>query len=121
MRNSPTPKRTSFFKAGDVVVLDFPGVNGTKRRPAVVLSSYTYHAHRPDCIVGLITSQTAGGLGPTDHALQDWKAAGLRLPSAFRAFLVTVPRSVVTGPIGRLTNLDWQEVCTRVQTALEVI
>jgi mRNA interferase MazF len=29
---------------GDVVVVDFPGVMGIKRRPAVVVSSDTYHS-----------------------------------------------------------------------------
>ncbi len=27
------------FKAGDVVAVDFPGVSGIKRRPAIVLST----------------------------------------------------------------------------------
>ncbi|WNN92036.1 type II toxin-antitoxin system PemK/MazF family toxin [Gloeocapsopsis dulcis] len=40
------------------MTVDFPGVTGIKRRPAVVLSSDTYHANRPDVIVGLITTQT---------------------------------------------------------------
>lgn len=44
------------FNPGDVVTVDFPGVTGVKRRPAVILSSATYHANRPDVIVGLITS-----------------------------------------------------------------
>ena len=44
------------FNPGDVVTVDFPGVTGVKRRPAVVLSSATYHANRPDVIVGLITT-----------------------------------------------------------------
>lgn len=35
-------------KSGDVVTVDFPAVTGIKRRPAVVLSSETYHANRPD-------------------------------------------------------------------------
>lgn len=73
--------------AGDIVVADFPGARGTKRRPAVVISSLTYHSARPDVILGLITSQTASAVGPTDYLLQDWAAAGLRVPSAFRAFL----------------------------------
>ncbi|WP_448564286.1 type II toxin-antitoxin system PemK/MazF family toxin [Trichothermofontia sp.] len=45
------------FNASDVVTVDFPGITGTKRRPAVVLSSAVYHAHRPDVIIGLITLQ----------------------------------------------------------------
>jgi len=52
--------------AGDVVVIDFPGVQGIKRRPAVVLSSAAYHTSRPDVVVGLITSRAVAA-GPTDH------------------------------------------------------
>jgi mRNA interferase MazF len=55
----------NLFSPGDVVVLDFPGVTGVKRRPTVVLSSAVYHTSRPDVVVGLITSQTIA-LGPTD-------------------------------------------------------
>ena len=43
------------FDAGEVVVVDFPGVTGIKRRPAVVLSSDTYHTARPDIVVGLMS------------------------------------------------------------------
>jgi mRNA interferase MazF len=60
----------SLFNPGDVVAIDFPGVTGVKRRPAVVLSSAVYHASRPDVVVGLITSQTTTALGPTDYVLQ---------------------------------------------------
>ena len=42
------------FDAGDVVTVDFPGITGMKRRPALILSSATYHTARPDIIVGLI-------------------------------------------------------------------
>lgn len=65
------------FNPSDVVTVDFPGVRGIKRRPAVIVSSPTYHDNRPDVIVGLITTQTAG-LGITDYVLQDWEATGLR-------------------------------------------
>ncbi len=78
------------FHFGDVVTVDFPGVTGIKRRPAVILSSETYHASRPDVIVGLITTQTTA-LGITDYALQDWQSAGLRVASIFRSFIVTLP------------------------------
>jgi len=42
------------FNAGDLVSVDFPGVTGIKRRPAVILSSSTYDSIRPDIIVGLM-------------------------------------------------------------------
>jgi mRNA interferase MazF len=101
-----------------VVVVDFPGVTGVKRRPAVVLSSDTYHSARPDLIVGLITSQTSGALAPTDHALHDWAAAGLRVASAFRSFLVTLPPAANPVLAGHLSERDWNAVRARVKTAL---
>lgn len=81
----------NLFNPGDIVAVNFPGVTGVKRRPAVILSSPVYHAARPDVIVGLITSQTAAAADPTDYLLQDWAQAGLRVPSAFRSFLATLP------------------------------
>jgi mRNA interferase MazF len=97
------------LNAGDLVTVDFPGVNGIKRRPAVIVSSATYHAIRPDIIVGLITSQTKG-LGATDYILQDWIAAGLRVESIFRSFIITLPKSANVIQIGHLSERDWQGV-----------
>jgi mRNA interferase MazF len=103
--------------AGDIVVTDFPGATGIKRRPAVVLTSSIYHSTRPDVILGLVTSQTAASIGPTDCLLQDWSAAGLRVPSAFRAFLVTLPAGALSAKIGQLSDRDWSAVCNCVDTA----
>ena len=105
---------------GSVVWIEFPGVVQTKRRPAVVLSSATYHSTRPDIIVGLITSQTSKSISPTDYFLQDWQTAGLRVPSAFRAFIVTLPRSAIVSTMGTLAPKDWNEVVTRVKLAMEL-
>lgn len=105
------------FNPGDVVIVDFPGVTGIKRRPAVVLSSATYHATRPDVIIGLITTQTTG-LGITDYTLQDWAAAGLRVASVFRSFIVTLPPSANLVLIGHLSEVDWKAVRACVKIAL---
>jgi mRNA interferase MazF len=106
------------LKAGEVVVVDFPGATGIKRRPAVVLSSDTYHSSRPDVILGLITSQVTGSMGSTDYALVDWAVAGLRLPSPFRSFLVTLPWTAVHQVAGHLSDQDWLAVQARLKTAL---
>lgn len=94
------------FNAGDLVTVDFPGVTGIKGRPAVVLSSATYHTVRSDMIIGLITTQTTK-LGVTDYVLQDWAAAGLRITSIFRCFIVTIPPSANPILIGHLSERDW--------------
>jgi mRNA interferase MazF len=108
------------FNPGDVVTVDFPGVTGIKRRPVVILSSATYHAIRPDVIVGLITTQTTT-LGATDYALQDWAAAGLRVASIFRSFIVTLPPSANLFMIGHLSERDWKGVRACVKVALATL
>ena len=104
---------------GDVVTVLFPGAHTTKRRPAVVVSSAEYHRTRPDVIVGVLTTQTARATGPTDYQLLDWSSAGLRAPTAFRSFLLTFPATEVT-VIGKLPPRDWQEVQSRLGTAVSV-
>ena len=108
-------------ETGAVVWIDFPGAVVTKRRPAVVVSTSSYHSTRPDLILGLITGQVAKSASPSDAVLTDWQTAGLRVPSAFRVFLVTLPRSAVISEIGRLTDADWQAVqkCLRSAVAFE--
>ena len=104
---------------GDVVTVDFPGALGVKRHSAVVVSTQTYHTTRPDVVLCLLTSQTAGATGPTDYILQDWSSAGLHSPSALRAFLVTLPATSVIA-IGHLSDRDWHEVQERLRKALAV-
>ena len=103
---------------GDVMVVGFPGAQGLKRRPVVVLSTAIYHRHRPDLIAGLLTTNVASSTAPTDYILQDWLAAGLNRPSAFRCYIATLERSDLPAPIGKLSETDWREVQKRVGLAL---
>lgn len=96
---------------GDVVVGAFPGAQLTKVRPVVVLSTEEYHRHRPDVVVGSITTQTPNPLAPTDCELPDWKQEGLHAISYFRLFPVTFPQREVR-IIGRLSDSDWAAVRT---------
>jgi mRNA interferase MazF len=108
------------FSPGDLVTVDFPGVTGIKRRPAVVLSSKIYHSLRPDVIVGLITTQSKVQ-GITDYALQDWVSAGLRTASMFRCFIVTLPPSANLVVIGHLSERDWQGIKACVSISLGIL
>ncbi len=106
----------TLFNPGDVVVVNFPGVTGVKRRSAVVLSSSIYHKEHPDIVVGLITSQSIA-LSSTDCLIEDWKKVGLRLPSVFRSFFVTLPPSANPIFVGHLSDRDWKSVCSCVKLA----
>ena len=87
----------------------FRGADTTKIRPAVVLSTELYHRHRPDVIVGLIRTRPPKELAPTDCELRAWREAGLRQPSFFRVFAVTLLQREVR-LIGRLSESDWTSV-----------
>jgi mRNA interferase MazF len=106
--------------AGDVVVADFPGITGTKRRPALVVSTDVYHKARPDVILGLLTGQVAAATSPTDYRLEDWAEAGLHIPTAFRTFLITLPQVDVVVVIGHLSGRDWAAVQDRLRISIAV-
>jgi mRNA interferase MazF len=94
---------------GDVVTTYFPGADADKRRPSIVVSTSLYHANRPDAIVAVVTTRLTRAITPTDYIIQEWAAAGLRQPSAFRAYLVTFEQSDVHH-ISRLSERDWMGV-----------
>lgn len=107
---SPKPQ------SGDVVTVLFVGATGAKRRPAVVASSPAYHQSRPDCILAVLTTQTSAAASPTDYILQDYGAAGLHQPSAFRAYFnMALPGDVAV--IGHLSARDLKAVQERVALA----
>jgi DNA-binding transcriptional MerR regulator/mRNA-degrading endonuclease toxin of MazEF toxin-antitoxin module len=93
---------------------------GVKRRPAVVLSSEASHSTRPDAVLGLLTGQVAAATAPTDHLLRGWLASGLRAPTAFRTFLITLPREDLVAVVGHPSAHDWSEVQTRLRLAIAV-
>ncbi|MBV9848478.1 MAG: type II toxin-antitoxin system PemK/MazF family toxin [Armatimonadetes bacterium] len=97
------------FSPGDVVLVNFPGAVETKRRPGIVVSATLYQTHRPDVIVGLLTTQISRATTSTDYVLQDWTQAGLHQPTAFRSYLITFA-SDDTRHIGHLSERDWQGV-----------
>jgi hypothetical protein len=47
-------------------------------------------------------------------------ASGLRSPTAFRTFLITLPREDLIAVIGHLSAHDWSEVQARLRTAIAV-
>jgi len=97
---------------GDVILVEFPfsDVEGSKQRPAVVVSASSY----PDCenevIVLMITSQIQRAVCETDCQLWDWREAGLTTPSAVRCRPATIRMERVKSILGRLSEPDWQAV-----------
>lgn len=95
------------------------GAQETKVRPAVVIASAAYLTERPDVLVGILTTKAPTARGSTDYILLDWRSAGLRAESCFRAYVLTTHRSELT-VIGHLSPRDWDSVRARVRAAFSV-
>jgi mRNA interferase MazF len=108
------------FQRGEVVLVPFPfsDLTTTKVRPAVIVSGPLYHATEPDLILAAITTKTSAATGALDYILSDWRAAGLRYPSALKPVLFTLEPTRVIHRVGLLTTHDLAEVTQRLRLAL---
>ncbi len=84
-----------------------------------MVSTDLYHASGVATIVAELTSQVAKAQRPIDYVLQDWKAANLHQPTAFRVYFAVEMQTKLIA-IGRLSDRDWQEVQARLRLALAV-
>ena len=77
---------TTGYSFGDIVLVPFPFTDqsGTKRRPAVVVSSQRYHTERPDLVIMAVTSQIRPSSGFGEASVKDWKASGLLKASVIK-------------------------------------
>jgi len=106
------------MRPGDLVYGLFPGAQGMKERPCVVISTDYYQAERPDLLLAVVTSQMQQKVSPLDYALQDWAEAGLSNPSLVRMYFGTRAQRSVS-PLGRLSERDWKQVQRRLQLSVE--
>ena len=94
------------FRFGDVLLVPIVFSEGTtaKKRPVLIV----HDAGDLDLLVVPVTSHSSRG--GEDVKLEDWRAAGLRLPSTARmSKLATVAKSRVVRKLGHLTDRDAQE------------
>lgn len=70
-------------------------------------------------ILAAITGQIPHHLAPTGCLLQDWRQAGLFMPSLVKSFLLTLDPALVRYRLGRLTPHDLREV-DKLRLALEL-
>src|SRR5437660_7101729 len=95
---------TMTIQAGEIWLANIPFTDGSasKKRPVLVL-----WLDGLDAVVAAVTS--AAVRSPTDMALADWKAAGLRVPSAVRlSRLDCLEQSLLLYRLGLLSTGDAQ-------------
>jgi mRNA interferase MazF len=98
----------SAYRFGDVVLVPFPFTDQTaaKQRPAVVVSSETYHRSTRDVMVMAITSQVHATVRFGEALLNDWESANLLKPSCVKPLIATIEQRLVRKSLGRLSDAD---------------
>ena len=99
------PAASSF---GDVVLVPFPftAQSGTKKRPAVVVSSAGYNVNRRDIVIMAITSQVRPPLAFGEAMIADWQSAGLIKASVLKPVFTTIEQGLVVRVMGQLSVAD---------------
>jgi mRNA interferase MazF len=99
---------TSGFSFGEVVLVPFPFTDqsGTKKRPAVVVSSHDYNTSRRDIVIMAITSQVRTLLSFGEAMVGDWQSAGLVKASVLKPVFTTIEQGLVLRLMGQLSVAD---------------
>lgn len=107
------------YSRGDVVLVSFvfSDETGVKRRPAVIVSSDTYHQGRQEAIIAAITSRTDRML-IGDHLISSWKEAGLLFPSVATGIVRTIKQGMIARKLGSMADQDLRAISTNLKLAM---
>ena len=107
------------YKQQDIILVDFgfsEGV-GSKKRPALIISSNDYHKGRQEVIIAAVTSNLNRSLFG-DTKIDKWKEAGLLYPSLVTGIIRTIKDNLIIHKLGILSKLDFQKVQQNIQKAI---
>ena len=107
------------YKPGDVVLVEFTFTDGTgsKKRPALIISSDNYNKSRQEVIVAAITSNIERVL-PGDTRIDGWEEAGLIYPSLVTGIIRTIKTAILNRRLGVLTKKDFEKVQENLEKAI---
>ena len=107
------------YSRGDIVLISFVFTDeaGMKQRPAVIISSDTYHHRRREAIISAITSRIDRVL-VGDHQISHWQAAGLLFPSVATGIIRTVKQSMIVRRLGAISIDDMNAIDKQLRVAL---
>jgi mRNA interferase MazF len=108
------------YKFGDIILVPFPFTDQTtsKKRPAVVVSSNTYHREHPDVIIMAITSQLRAFTKLGEKTVTFWKESGLLKPSTIKPVVATIENRLIIKKLGSLQGSDLEDLVEILQTIL---
>ena len=108
------------YNQGDMLLVDFSFSEGagSKKRPALIISSDNYHKKRQEVIIMAITSNIDRVLFG-DTRINQWKEAGLLFPSVVTAIIRTIKTRIAIRKLGVLSKQDFHSVRESLKKAIE--
>ncbi|HSK73651.1 MAG TPA: type II toxin-antitoxin system PemK/MazF family toxin [Pyrinomonadaceae bacterium] len=96
------------YKFGEIVLVPFPFTDqkGTKKRPAVIVSSSAYNLARLDLVLMAITSQIGKIVQNDEIEILEWRKAGLLKPSVVKPVFTTIEKNLILKRLGNLEDND---------------
>jgi mRNA interferase MazF len=96
------------YNFGEIVLVPFPFTDqtGTKKRPAVIVSSAFYNVSLPDVILMAVTSQVRKPLKAGEIEIIDWQNAGLLKSSVIKPVITTIEKKLILRKLGELEKND---------------
>lgn len=106
------------YKPRDIILIELTFTDGTgsKKRPALIISSDKYNKNRQEVIVAAITSNIERIL-VGDTRLNNWKKAGLIYPSLVTGIIRTIKVAMINRKLGILAKEDFQNVRENIEEA----
>ena len=107
------------YEQGDVVLVRFifADETGSKRRPAVIISTNDYHHSRQEAIMAAITSNVDRLLAG-DHLIAGWRKAGLLFPSVATGIIRTIKQAMIEHRLGVMPPADMQAIREKLRQVL---
>lgn len=101
----------TIYSKWDIVLVPFPftDLSSTKKRPALVISPDQYNVF-DDVVIAFITSHIQSKDRYGDYLIDQWKPAGLPLPSKFRMKFATVSKDIIIKKIGHIEGQDQKNI-----------
>ncbi len=109
------------YKPGDIILVNFlfSEGGGVKKRPALVISDEKYQQERQEMVMAAITSNIERRL-MGDTIVNEWKKAGLALPSMVTAIIRTIKQAMITRRVGTLTAHDYECVKKSLRNVIDL-
>jgi mRNA interferase MazF len=107
------------YEQGGVILVRFifADETGTKRRPAVIISTSDYHHGRQEAMIAAITSNV-DRLLIGDHLITGWREAGLLFPSVATGIIRTIKQAMIERRLGAMPPEDMQAIREKLRQVL---